>query len=74
MGQILVGGATAQFPALRHVFFVGDILTTRDCKALRKLGGLIIILYRLFRQVNTNKCKPMFLLYACTARLKLVGP
>lgn len=38
MGQILVGGATAQFPALKQVFFVGDVLTTRDCKALRQLG------------------------------------
>jgi L-aminoadipate-semialdehyde dehydrogenase len=38
MGQILVGGATAKFPSLRHVFFVGDVLTTRDCKALRQLG------------------------------------
>ncbi|KAI1435092.1 alpha-aminoadipate reductase [Xylaria sp. CBS 124048] len=38
MGQILVGGATTQFPSLRHVFFVGDVLTTRDCKALRRLG------------------------------------
>ncbi|KAF6822859.1 L-2-aminoadipate reductase large subunit [Colletotrichum plurivorum] len=38
MGQILVGGATAQFPALKNVFFVGDVLTTRDCKALRSLG------------------------------------
>ncbi|KAI8670138.1 Alpha-aminoadipate reductase [Fusarium sp. Ph1] len=38
MGQILVGGATAKFPALKQVFFVGDVLTTRDCKALRQLG------------------------------------
>ncbi|KAI1334578.1 alpha-aminoadipate reductase [Xylariaceae sp. FL0016] len=38
MGQILVGGATTQFPALKSVFFVGDVLTTRDCKALRQLG------------------------------------
>ncbi|KAI6784603.1 L-2-aminoadipate reductase large subunit [Emericellopsis cladophorae] len=38
MGQILVGGATTKFPALRQVFFVGDVLTTRDCKVLRKLG------------------------------------
>lgn len=38
MGQILVGGATAIFPSLRQVFFVGDVLTTRDCKALRQLG------------------------------------
>ncbi|KAJ4239906.1 large subunit of alpha-aminoadipate reductase [Fusarium oxysporum] len=34
MGQILVGGATAQFPSLRQVFF-GDVLTTRDCRSLQ---------------------------------------
>ncbi|KAI1822510.1 alpha-aminoadipate reductase [Xylaria intraflava] len=39
MGQILVGGATTKFPSLRHVFFVGDVLTSRDCKALRRLGA-----------------------------------
>ncbi|KAK0656932.1 hypothetical protein B0T16DRAFT_366692 [Cercophora newfieldiana] len=38
MGQILVGGASAEFPALEHVFFVGDVLTTRDCRALRRLA------------------------------------
>ncbi|KAK4231115.1 hypothetical protein QBC38DRAFT_466864 [Podospora fimiseda] len=38
MGQILVGGATAEFPSLQSVFFVGDVLTTRDCRALRRLA------------------------------------
>jgi L-aminoadipate-semialdehyde dehydrogenase len=38
MGQILVGGATAEFPSLEQVFFVGDVLTTRDCRALRRLA------------------------------------
>ncbi|EQL04172.1 hypothetical protein G6O67_005859 [Ophiocordyceps sinensis] len=38
MGQILVGGATAEFPALDRAFFVGDVLTTRDCKSLRRLA------------------------------------
>ena len=38
MGQILVGGATAQFPSLRRAFFVGDILTKRDCALLRNLA------------------------------------
>ncbi|KAM7211702.1 hypothetical protein V8F06_012916 [Rhypophila decipiens] len=38
MGQILVGGATAEFPSLQTVFFVGDVLTTRDCRALRRLA------------------------------------
>jgi L-aminoadipate-semialdehyde dehydrogenase len=38
MGQILVGGASAEFPALHHAFFVGDILIKRDCRALQKLA------------------------------------
>jgi L-aminoadipate-semialdehyde dehydrogenase len=38
MGQILVGGATAEFPSLDRAFFVGDVLTTRDCRSLRKLA------------------------------------
>jgi L-2-aminoadipate reductase len=38
MGQILVGGATASFPSLDRAFFVGDVLTKRDCKSLRDLA------------------------------------
>ena len=38
MGQILVGGATAAFPSLDRAFFVGDVLTTRDCRHLRRLA------------------------------------
>ncbi|KAL1839461.1 hypothetical protein VTK73DRAFT_4034 [Phialemonium thermophilum] len=38
MGQILVGGATTQFPALRNAFFVGDLLTKKDCRRLRDLA------------------------------------
>ncbi|KAK9650782.1 large subunit of alpha-aminoadipate reductase [Aspergillus fumigatus] len=38
MGQILVGGASAQFPALHHAFFVGDILIKRDCRSLQALA------------------------------------
>jgi L-aminoadipate-semialdehyde dehydrogenase len=38
MGQILVGGATAEFPSLNNAFFVGDVLTTRDCRSLRELA------------------------------------
>ncbi|RAL64359.1 hypothetical protein DID88_001835 [Monilinia fructigena] len=43
MGQILVGGANAEFPALHHSFFVGDILIKRDCKALQKLAPNVFI-------------------------------
>ncbi|KAI9839556.1 MAG: large subunit of alpha-aminoadipate reductase [Sarea resinae] len=38
MGQILVGGATAEFPSLHHAFFVGDILIKRDCRLLQRLA------------------------------------
>lgn len=38
VGQICVGGATAQFPSLRRAFFVGDILTKRDCRKLLDLA------------------------------------
>ncbi|KAK2787436.1 large subunit of alpha-aminoadipate reductase [Emmonsiellopsis sp. PD_33] len=38
MGQILVGGASAHFPSLDRAFFVGDVLTTRDCRSLRELA------------------------------------
>ncbi|OWP02426.1 L-aminoadipate-semialdehyde dehydrogenase large subunit [Marssonina coronariae] len=43
MGQILVGGATAEFPALHHSFFVGDILIKRDCRALQRLAPNVFI-------------------------------
>ncbi|POR34804.1 L-aminoadipate-semialdehyde dehydrogenase [Tolypocladium paradoxum] len=38
MGQILVGGAVTQFPCLRNAFFVGDLLTKKDCRKLRDLA------------------------------------
>ncbi|SLM34666.1 l-aminoadipate-semialdehyde dehydrogenase large subunit [Lasallia pustulata] len=44
MGQILVGGATTEFSALHHAFFVGDILTKRDCNLLRNLAPNVNII------------------------------
>lgn len=38
MGQILVGGASAEFPSLRNAFFVGDQLIKRDCRLLQALA------------------------------------
>lgn len=43
MGQILVGGASAQFPRLHHAFFVGDILIKRDCRSLQSLAPNVSI-------------------------------
>ena len=44
MGQILVGGASAEFPSLKNAFFVGDILTKRDCSLLRSLAANVNII------------------------------
>lgn len=38
MCQILVGGASAQFPSLRRAFLVGDILIKRDVRLLQDLA------------------------------------
>ncbi|KAJ9649378.1 large subunit of alpha-aminoadipate reductase [Coniosporium tulheliwenetii] len=38
MGQILVGGASCQFPSLKNAFFVGDILIKRDCRRMQELA------------------------------------
>lgn len=38
LGQILSGGATTSFPTLRRAFFVGDLLTKKDCRKLRDLA------------------------------------
>ena len=48
MGQILVGGATTQFPSLRNAFFVGDQLMKKDCRKLRDLApnATVINIYR----------------------------
>ncbi|KAI0020220.1 L-aminoadipate-semialdehyde dehydrogenase large subunit [Xylariomycetidae sp. FL0641] len=44
MGQILVGGATTQFPALRRAFFVGDLLTKKDARRLQDLAPNVNII------------------------------
>ncbi|KAG8406556.1 large subunit of alpha-aminoadipate reductase [Metarhizium acridum] len=38
LGQILIGGATTQFCSLRRAFFVGDLLTKKDCRKLCDLA------------------------------------
>ena len=53
MGQVLVGGAVAEFPSLRRAFFVGDVLTTRDCRTLRKLAANVGIV-NLFGTTETQ--------------------
>ncbi|EDO15610.1 hypothetical protein Kpol_1006p6 [Vanderwaltozyma polyspora DSM 70294] len=38
MGQLLTAQAVTPFPKLHHAFFVGDILTKRDCLRLQTLA------------------------------------
>ncbi|KAJ1798565.1 large subunit of alpha-aminoadipate reductase, partial [Coemansia sp. RSA 2399] len=38
MGQLLSANATAPIPQLRNAFFVGDLLTKRDCSRLQSLA------------------------------------
>lgn len=44
MGQLLSAQATAQIPTLRNAFFVGDILTKRDCHRLQSLASNVRII------------------------------
>lgn len=43
MGQLLSAQATSAFPSLHHAFFVGDILTKRDCLRLQTLAENVYI-------------------------------
>ncbi|VVT44479.1 uncharacterized protein SAPINGB_P000430 [Magnusiomyces paraingens] len=43
MGQLLSAQAVADIPALHHAFFVGDVLTKRDCVRLQKLAQNVAI-------------------------------
>ncbi|CAI5758919.1 unnamed protein product [Candida verbasci] len=43
MGQLLSAQATTLIPSLHHAFFVGDILTKRDCLRLQNLAENVYI-------------------------------
>jgi len=44
MGQLLSAQATRQIPSLQNAFFVGDILTKRDCLRLQSLAANVRII------------------------------
>ncbi|KAG1902355.1 uncharacterized protein F5891DRAFT_1127669 [Suillus fuscotomentosus] len=44
MGQLLSAQATRQIPSLRNAFFVGDVLTKRDCLRLQALATNVQII------------------------------
>lgn len=43
MGQLLSAQATTPIPSLEHAFFVGDVLTKRDCLRLQTLAENVFI-------------------------------
>jgi len=59
MGQILVGGASAEFSALHHAFFVGDILIKRDCKMLQSLAPNVNIV-NMYGRTETQRAVSFF--------------
>lgn len=59
MGQILVGGASAEFPALHHAFFVGDILIKRDCMMLQRLAPNVNIV-NMYGTTETQRAVSFF--------------
>jgi L-aminoadipate-semialdehyde dehydrogenase len=44
MGQLLSSEATTSIPSLRNAFFVGDVLTKRDCLRLQSLAANVRII------------------------------
>jgi hypothetical protein len=44
MGQLLSAQATRQIPSLKNAFFVGDVLTKRDCLRLQSLATNVRII------------------------------
>lgn len=59
MGQILVGGASAQMPSLHHAFFVGDLLTKKDCRKLQDLASNVNII-NLYGTTETQRAVSFF--------------
>ena len=61
MGQLLSAQATRQIPSLRNAFFVGDILTKRDCLRLQSLAGNVRIV-NMYGTTETQRAVSYFLL------------
>jgi L-aminoadipate-semialdehyde dehydrogenase len=59
MGQLLSANATKQIPTLRNAFFVGDILTKRDCSRLQALAPNVRI-NNMFGTTETQRAVSYF--------------
>ena len=59
MGQLLSAQATRQIPSLKNAFFVGDILTKRDCTRLQQLAANVRIV-NMFGTTETQRAVSYF--------------
>jgi len=59
MGQLLSAQATRPIPTLRNAFFVGDILTKRDCNRLQQLAENVNI-NNMFGTTETQRAVSYF--------------
>lgn len=59
MGQLLSAQATAAIPSLHHAFFVGDILTKRDCLRLQALARNVFIV-NMYGTTETQRAVSFF--------------
>ena len=58
-GQLLAAGATSKIPSLHHAFFVGDILTKRDCLRLQSLAENVNIV-NMYGTTETQRAVSFF--------------
>lgn len=61
MGQLLSAQATRQIPSLRNAFFVGDVLTKRDCHRLQALAANVNII-NMYGTTETQRAVSYFLI------------
>lgn len=59
MGQLLSAQASSQIPELRNAFFVGDILTKRDCVKLQALAHNVAII-NMYGTTETQRAVSFF--------------
>ncbi|KAJ3541427.1 hypothetical protein NM688_g6083 [Phlebia brevispora] len=66
MGQLLSAQATRQIPTLRNAFFVGDVLTKRDCLRLQSLAANVHII-NMYGTTETQRAVSYFLIPSARA-------
>ncbi|OBA26327.1 hypothetical protein HANVADRAFT_53200 [Hanseniaspora valbyensis NRRL Y-1626] len=59
MGQLLAAGAVSKIPSLHHAFFVGDILTKRDCLRVQSLAENVAIV-NMYGTTETQRAVSFF--------------